>query len=69
MTDADRSDDVLAGEYVLGVLEGEERATFEHRFARDRELQALVAAWRARFAPLDATATPIAETRCPARSV
>jgi anti-sigma-K factor RskA len=59
MTDAERPDDVLAGEYVLGVLEGEERATFEHRFARDRELQVLVAAWQARFAPLDATATSI----------
>ena len=60
MTDADRPDDVLAGEYVLGVLEGEERATFEHRLARDRELQAMVAAWRTRFAPLDATAAPVA---------
>jgi anti-sigma-K factor RskA len=59
MTDAGHPDDVLAGEYVLGVLEGEERATFEHRLARDRELQMLVAAWRARFAPLDATAAPV----------
>ena len=60
MTDAERPDDVLAGEYVLGLLEGEERATFEHRLARDRKLQVLVAEWRMRFAPLDATATPIA---------
>ncbi len=55
MTDADRADDVLAGEYVLGLLEGEERATFEHRLARDRELQVVVAHWQSRFAPLDAT--------------
>lgn len=60
MTDADRPDDVLAGEYVLGLLEGEERATFEHRLARDRELQVLVARWQTRFAPLDAIATPVA---------
>jgi anti-sigma-K factor RskA len=42
------------------VLEGEERAALEHRLARDRELQVLVAGWRARFAPLDATAAPVA---------
>jgi anti-sigma-K factor RskA len=60
MTDGGRPDDVLAGEYVLGVLEGAERATFEHRLARDRALQVAVARWREHLSPLDATAAPVA---------
>jgi anti-sigma-K factor RskA len=58
MTDADRPDEVVAGEYVLGVLEDAERATFEHRLARDRALQSLVARWQERLLPLDTTAAP-----------
>jgi anti-sigma-K factor RskA len=59
MNTSDRPDDkVLAGEFVLGLLEGSEREAFERRLARERALQAEVAQWRGRFAPLDATAVP-----------
>jgi len=53
----DRNDEVLAGEYALGLLEGSEFEEFERRLKRERALQAEVAAWRDKFAPLDATAT------------
>jgi anti-sigma-K factor RskA len=51
---ADR--EVLAGEYALGLLEGPEFEEFERRLKRERALQVEVAAWREKFAPLDATA-------------
>ena len=51
-------DDALAGESVLGLLEGAERTTFERRLARERELQGRVAYWRDRFSDLDASARP-----------
>jgi len=52
----DHDDTVLAGEYALGLLEGPEFEEFERRLRRDRVLQAEVAAWREKFAPLDAIA-------------
>jgi len=55
MTD-ERDDTTLAGEYALGLLEGREFEEFERRLKRDRSLQVEVAAWRDKFAPLDATA-------------
>ena len=59
MNSADRPDDnVLAGEYALGLLEGRELETFERRLARERSLQEEVARWRERLSPLDATASP-----------
>jgi anti-sigma-K factor RskA len=59
MNTPDRPDDnVLAGEFVLGLLEGYELETFERRLARDRALQAEVARWRDRLVSLDATAPP-----------
>lgn len=59
MTAIDRPDDgVLAGEYVLGLLEGAELEQFERRLARERGLQGEVAYWRERFSELDATAAP-----------
>jgi anti-sigma-K factor RskA len=44
-------DELLAGEYALGVLAGAERAAAERRMARDRAFAALVAAWEQRLAP------------------
>jgi anti-sigma-K factor RskA len=51
--------DLLAGEYVLGLLEGSALAEFERRLAGDRELAAAVARWREHFSALDATAAPV----------
>ncbi|QFU17244.1 anti-sigma factor [Microvirga thermotolerans] len=48
--------DRLAAEYVLGLLEGEERAEAERRLAEDRGFPAMVETWRRRFAELDETA-------------
>ncbi|HEX8375794.1 MAG TPA: anti-sigma factor, partial [Geminicoccaceae bacterium] len=42
----------LAGEYVLGLLEGEERARFERRLAADPALRREVIGWERRLAPL-----------------
>lgn len=44
--------DIMAGEYVLGVLEGEDRAAAERRFETDPHFVAEVAAWERRLAPL-----------------
>lgn len=44
---------LLAGEYVLGLLDGAERDSFERRLAREAALRALVADWQVRFAELD----------------
>lgn len=49
----------LAGEYVLGLLEGREREDAEHRLEQDSSFAAAVERWRRHFAALDATATPI----------
>lgn len=52
--------EALAGEFVLGLIEGAELAAATRRFETDREFAASVEAWRRHFAALDATATPIA---------
>lgn len=49
----------LAGEYVLGLLEGREREDAEHRLEQDSSFAMAVERWRRHFATLDATATPI----------
>jgi anti-sigma-K factor RskA len=49
-------DDMLAGEYVLGVMEDAERVAFERQLAQDPALKAAVARWTSRFAELDGTA-------------
>lgn len=49
-----------AGEYVLGVLRGEDRRRFEDDMARDPALAAEVAAWEKRLLPLALT-VPAAE--------
>jgi quercetin dioxygenase-like cupin family protein len=43
---------VRAGEYVLGVLDAEERAAVERDAATNAELAAEIAFWQARFMPL-----------------
>jgi anti-sigma-K factor RskA len=52
----ERNDRVLAGEYVLGLLEGADVDEFERRLAREKPLQEEVTHWRDRFFDLDATA-------------
>jgi len=50
-----RDDKALAGEYVLGVLEGDARIAAERRIASDAEFAQEVEAWRTRFAVFDET--------------
>lgn len=49
--DVNPTDDILAAEYVLGVLDADERAAARERVARDDAFARLVAAWEERFAP------------------
>jgi len=49
----------LAGEYVLGLLEGQERDAAERRQNSEPAFAAAVESWRRHLAALDATATPI----------
>lgn len=44
-----QEDDLLAAEYVLGVLDAEARRACEARLARDAAFAALVEAWQQRF--------------------
>lgn len=46
------SADILAGEYVLGVLDAAQRAEVERRIASDPGFARLVAQWENRLAPL-----------------
>jgi anti-sigma-K factor RskA len=50
--------DQRAGEYVLGLLRGMERAQFEAEMARDPALVRAVAFWEDRLAPLALVAAP-----------
>lgn len=52
----DRDHDVIAGEYVLGLLDGAERQAFERLLDSDAALGAAVQRWQSRLAPIDATA-------------
>jgi len=54
MTERDEID-VLAGEYVLGTLDAEERAAANVRRGRDPVLNAAIEAWEHRLAPLAQT--------------
>ncbi|WP_101067930.1 anti-sigma factor [Roseovarius salinarum] len=53
-------DEVLAGEYALGLLPPDERAAFESRLSQDPELRALVARWQEDFAGLTEDIAPVA---------
>ncbi|RYE32930.1 MAG: hypothetical protein EOP23_10420 [Hyphomicrobiales bacterium] len=50
--------EILAGEYVLGLLDGAEKASFERQMTDDAALHGAVARWQTRLAPIDATAQP-----------
>ncbi len=52
--------DMLAAEYVLGTLDAGERTSVEARRLREPALEAALAAWGDRLAPLDATTPPVA---------
>jgi anti-sigma-K factor RskA len=51
--------DLLAAEYVLGVLEGEELEEATRLLAADASFAAAVRAWETRLAPLSASSQPI----------
>ena len=51
MTDSD--DRMLAGEYVLGLLEGVAKLNAERRLASDPAFAREVESWRVRFAAFD----------------
>ncbi|CAN7543779.1 anti-sigma factor [Bosea sp. LjRoot237] len=51
--------DALAGEYVLGLLEGAEFVTAERRLDTDGDFAASVERWRRHFSAIDATAPPM----------
>ena len=57
-TDQDDPAD-LAGDYTLGLLDGEQRARFERRLAAEPALRAEVAAWERRLAPLALASEPV----------
>ena len=54
------SDELLAAEYVLGVLEARSRLTAEARIGSDRVFADLVSAWQRRLAPLALEVRPVA---------
>jgi anti-sigma-K factor RskA len=53
-----RDDHSLAGEFVLGLLEGEAKADAERRLASDAAFAREVESWRARFGEFDAATEP-----------
>jgi len=55
---ADRDDRALAGEFALGLLEGDERAVAERRLASDPAFAREVELWRARFTAFDDATAP-----------
>lgn len=72
-----RDDKALAGEYVLGLLEGEAKADAERRIASDAEFAREVESWRIRLMAFDDATAPGAvsdelwrkiETGVPART-
>ena len=52
--------EILASEYVIGLLDRDELARAEALNATDREFQSSVLFWRRRFSAIDDTAAPIA---------
>jgi anti-sigma-K factor RskA len=54
----DKPREQSAAEYVLGIMNGEERAQFEQRLASDYGLQAEVTAWEERLSPLQDLVDP-----------
>lgn len=58
--DHQRSDDDMAADYVMGLLEGAELTVAERRMNNDVGFAKAVGVWRARLADLDATAETLA---------
>lgn len=56
---ADEDFDSLAGEYVLGTLDAEERRAFLRRLGRDPGAVSAVVAWQERLAPLALALEPV----------
>ncbi|WP_295813671.1 anti-sigma factor [uncultured Nitratireductor sp.] len=54
-----RDDDLVAAEYVLGVLAADERAAAARRIETDREFARLVEHWEAQLAPMADAYEPI----------
>lgn len=52
-------DEVIAGEYVLGVLSAEERRKVEARLAQDRQFAAMVSRWEENLSTLDDEGLPL----------
>src|SRR3990170_1028516 len=63
--DDGRQDDVLAAEFVLGLLEPAEHQAFAQRLEREPALAAHVRFWESRFSTLDGD---FAETTPPAQA-
>jgi anti-sigma-K factor RskA len=60
VTETDRDDiDALAGEYVLGTLDAEERRAAETRLSSDAGFRAAVAGWLSRLQPLADSAAAV----------
>jgi anti-sigma-K factor RskA len=55
--------DLLAAEYVLGVLDADTRRAVERRAAREPELATAIAAWQGRLAPLAGDIAPVEPPR------
>ncbi len=53
-----RLDQVIAGEYVLGVLSAEDRQKVEARMTLDRNFAAMVDHWRSNMLTVDSTPRP-----------
>lgn len=60
MTDPHSGPDMLAGEFALGLLTGEELSKARERLVADPEFAAEVARWRGRLAPLHAETDTVA---------
>jgi anti-sigma-K factor RskA len=58
--DRDNDDDLLAAEYVLGVLPHAERITFARRLTEESRLLARVRYWEGRLSPLAEAIDPVA---------
>ncbi len=58
-TDNHNDDRALAGEYVLGLMSEEDRATFEHRLKVEHDLRALTREWSENLARLTEDVDPV----------
>jgi anti-sigma-K factor RskA len=59
MSDAPEDYDLLAGEYVLGVLDAEETAAVEALAARDDAVVTAIEQWQTRLAPIALVVAPV----------